>query len=200
MKKHIKILFILIIILTGITGCKNKKEKELITEESVQDISELSSLEVIYHTVAKVDWPKGKSLIQKITEVDRQQWYEFTSSVIIGVKNIKVKSVKMRKNNKDADIVIEMSHAEILEIDQKSEEQSVIKTKDSRLNKNEIPNAEIDKAYAKARKEVLDKINNNKDYFKTAESNAKLMIQNLYDEIGEENDIKYHIEFKFIEE
>jgi hypothetical protein len=191
MKKYLSILFVLIIVLVGVSGCKKEaKKKEQLNLNKMQEISEFSTVKAIYHNVAKIEKKPGKG-IQHWGEVTRYYWIEYTGWATIGVK-FSDAEIKINKNH----ITITMPHAEILQNGEDNyDENSIFKTKDGWFNKNEVTKNDINDAIKEANDKMLEKVKNDSSLFKRAENNTEALIKNYINEIGKIYNEKYEVEF-----
>ena len=194
MKKYISIIFVFVIIITGLTGCnkKEEKKKEQLNLDRIKEISELATLETYYHNVAKITKKPGNKLIN-IGEVTRKYWIEYN-----GVAKIGIELSNIEYNIDGNKITITMPHAKILETKIENYNQdSIYKTKDSWFNNNEVTKDDINKAITKTNDVMINKLKSDNSIFVKAENNAKALITNYINEIGKIYNEKYEIEFKY---
>ncbi|WP_027430624.1 DUF4230 domain-containing protein [Lachnospira multipara] len=99
-------------------------------------------------------------------------------------------------------ITVRMPKAEIISIDPDLENMSeVIASKDnSFINKNKIKSNDVSKSVEAAEEAILESVQEDDSLFIQASDNAKRLIENYINQIGELTDKQYEIKFETIEE
>ena len=177
-----------------ITGC-NKKTSNLEPDLSqIRNISDLATVKAYYHNVAKVEKEKGSG-ITHIGEKNRKYWIEYTGVVKIGVKMSEITTEV--KGNK---VIVKMPKAVVLSHNYEDyNDKSIYKNDDSNFNSNKITNEEVNEAITKADNQMLVNVKANKGLFNQAEDNAKKLIKNYIEKIGELSNTNYEVQFEIIE-
>lgn len=192
--KKIHVLLLIIFSVFLITGC-NKKTSNLEPDLSqIRNISDLATVKAYYHNVAKVEKEKGSG-ITHIGEKNRKYWIEYTGVVKIGVKMSEITTEV--KGNK---VIVKMPKAVVLSHNYEDyNDKSIYKNDDSNFNSNKITNEEVNEAITKADNQMLVNVKANKGLFNQAEDNAKKLIKNYIEKIGELSNTNYEVQFEIIE-
>lgn len=192
--KKIHVLLLIIFSIFLITGC-NKKTSNLEPDLSqIRNISDLATVKAYYHNVAKVEKEKGSG-ITHIGEKNRKYWIEYTGVVKIGVKMSEITTEV--KGNK---VIVKMPKAVVLSHNYEDyNDKSIYKNDDSNFNSNKITNEEVNEAITKADNQMLVNVKANKGLFNQAEDNAKKLIKNYIEKIGELSNTNYEVQFEIIE-
>lgn len=191
----LKKLFIIIIILTTLTGCKNKDVEPDIAQ--IRNISNMATIETTYHNVAKSTKTAAEGFAH-IGEKDREFWIEYEGVVKIGVDMSKINI-----NIKGDTIKIEMPQAEVLEvyIDYTSfDKDSFISSDDSWFNKNKITAQDQTEAINKAQQKIKKATQEDKQLLLKARTRAEEMIKSYINQISDISGKKYTIKWEYLEQ
>lgn len=192
--KKIHVLLLIIFSIFLITGCDKKTSNLEPDLSQIRNISDLATVKAYYHNVAKVEKEKGSG-ITHIGEKNRKYWIEYTGVVKIGVKMSEITTEV--KGNK---VIIKMPKAVVLSHNYEDyNDKSIYKNDDSNFNSNKITNEEVNKAITKADNQMLVNVKANKGLFNQAEDNAKKLIKNYIEKIGELSNTNYEVQFEIIE-
>lgn len=192
--KKIHVLLLIIFSIFLITGCDKKTSNLEPDLSQIRNISDLATVKAYYHNVAKVEKEKGSG-ITHIGEKNRKYWIEYTGVVKIGVKMSEITTEV--KGNK---VIVKMPKAVVLSHNYEDyNDKSIYKNDDSNFNSNKITNEEVNEAITKADNQMLVNVKANKGLFNQAEDNAKKLIKNYIEKIGELSNTNYEVQFEIIE-
>jgi hypothetical protein len=184
---------IILIVFSMLMMCACGKENKTPDEVQVKDICELATIECYYNNVAKGIKKAGKGW-EHVLEKDRTFWIEYEGFVTIGID---MKQVSMTIDKEV--VTICMPKAEVLGkgLDKTSlNEDSYKISNDAFWNKNKITAEDQQKAIAKAQKKMEKETMENELLFEKAEEEAKKLIENYINKLGEVTGKKYEIRWK----
>lgn len=191
MKRGITGLICLSLILT-FGGCffesSSKKVEPDISQ--VKAICELSTMDCYYHNVAKYyeEDASGFWIFKK----DKEFWIEYSGVVTIGID---ASLVGIEIN--DSKVTVTLPPAKVLgsRVDETSlNKESFIVAEGSSKPKAE----DATKVYAEAQNKMVEAANGNKTLLSNAQENAKILIENYINRIGEAMDIEYEVNWEYI--
>ncbi len=190
--KKVKMVILLILTLSLVTGCtKNKFDTEL-SLAKIKSICEMATLKTYYHNVAVLEKEAGSGLAH-IFEKDREMWVEYTGIAKIGIDMSKL---DIDVNGKTIKIILPA--AEILSLDIDTDDfskDSFIYSEDSIINKNEITADDQTQAINNAQENMRKSIEANSQLMTNAQDRAKELITNYINQIGDLAGIEYKIEW-----
>lgn len=208
MKKKIIIFIITCILFVSICSCSNKKENQTFVKNEIEDnaeilekneninypdlsqirsICQLATLECYYHNVAKSTKEKGQGLMH-IGEKDRIFWIEYS-----GVAKFGIDISKISMEIDDEKIMIVIPKAELQELSDYSFTEDSYIVSDDGINKNPITAQNQTEAIAAAEADIKMMFENDDLMLTQAQNNAKSLIENYINQIGQISDIKYQI-------
>lgn len=192
-------LILMTVVLVTMSACSKKQETKNIIEpqlEQITSVCKLATLECYYHNVAKSKKSAGSG-IEHFGESSRTFWFEYSGKIKLGVDMSKG---SMEIN--DDVVTVRMPKAEIISIDPDLENMSeVIASKDnSFINKNKIKSNDVSKSVEAAEEAILESVQEDDSLFIQASDNAKRLIENYINQIGELTGKQYEIKFETIEE
>lgn len=155
----------------------------------VKSICELSTLKCYYHNVAKSTKKAGTGLVHAF-EKERDFWIAYTGIVEISYRT---EQVKMRQDGKHITITLP-EPVVTCSVDPDSwNEQSQISAKDQWLQKNPITGADVTNAMRTAQENMEADVRSNTSLLATAELQAKGLIENYINRIGQATGVSYRI-------
>lgn len=193
MQKKIKKSFIIVICLLFACGCGSNEEVKMPEIEQIKSICELSTLECVYNNVAKGTKATGEGL-KHLGEKERKYWVEYEGYVKIGIDLSKVEMKVMNETVK-----IALPEAEIQDIgivDDTFTEESIISNSDSFWNKNKITAEEQKEVVLDAQNKMRNEVMQNKSLMNQATEQAKNLIENYINQLGDVSGTEYIIEWE----
>lgn len=160
--------------------------------DKVKMICELVTVECRYHNVARSKKEAGTGLLH-IGEKDRVFWIEYTGIAEI---SFRVEELKMEQNG--TDITITLPEPQVLcRVDSDSWTQDSYVISDDRwIQKNPITADDQTQAVYDAQTAMENKIRNNSSLLNTAKLQAKELIENYIEQIGEATGVTYTVNWK----
>lgn len=155
----------------------------------IKNICELATLECYYHNVAKSVKESGTGVLH-LGEKERPFWMEYTGVAQI---SFELDQVKMEQHGKE--IIITLPRPQItcrVEPDSWNEDSYVI-SEDQWIQKNPITAEDQTQAIEEAQAYMQEKVENNSALLYNAEAQAKYLITNYIDQIGQAAGVDYHI-------
>lgn len=197
MKKYKVSLAVMFVISILLCSCgKKESSKDAFERTGLQDVCSLAVLECKFNNVAKVTKEKGEGILH-IGEKERKYWIEYTGIAKIGVELSK-EPVSI---DKDDHVTIKMTRAKIIgELDQKFDENSIIKSDDSFWNSNKITVQDQKKAISDAQQKMKKRIENNETLLANAEKRAKALLEKYVLKMGKIAGKDYTVEFEYVDE
>lgn len=190
MKNLIKILAAFLFVFS-VSGCASNEQKinKTLEVKDMRTIAELATVECYFHNVAKSDQPTGKVWYEFLKKENIRFWVEYEGVVTVGVK---ADELNIEVNGENVKITLPKA----VVLDAKIDDTTL--TKDSFIyDKNsEKPTAEQETtAIECAQQEMISVAEANKTLLKSAEDNAKELLENYVKSISEVTGIQYSIEW-----
>lgn len=189
--KKILLSIVLCLMLFIVPGCTKKVQDPNLVQ--IRAISDLATLKLHYHNVAKSFKTKGDGILH-LGEKDREYWLEYTGVARVGIDTSKV---NMKLNGEK--VIVSIPKAKVLSITEHPSEYKIIKSDDG-WNKNKITADDQKDAVTKAQNKMKETIEGNEQLLFQAEERAKTLIENYIKQLGSATDINYKIEWEYIEE
>ena len=195
MKKIIKLLSILLVICT-LAGCQNgdAKPKKNIEIEDMRAISELATVECYFHNVAKSEQFLDNAWYDFWHKDSIRFWIEYDGIVSIGIDADKL-NIEVSKDN-----VVTIDLPQPIVLNAKVNPDSLTKDKFYYDSKSEMPNA-IDETevFVQAQKNMVDSASSNTALMNNARENAKELLKNYVNTVGEATGVSYIIEWNYLD-
>ena len=155
----------------------------------IKNICELATLKCTYNNLAKATKEAGEGLIH-FGEKERKFWIEYKADVEISYNS---ELIQMEQDGTNIRISLPEPKVECT-IDPTSwNENSYIIAKDQWIQKNPITADDQKNAVAESKKELENRVKENASLMETAESQAKQLIENYINQVGDVIDVKYNI-------
>lgn len=200
----IKILSLLLLCTVPLGGCSEREAakepvKETIKEpvkqavspdiNNIKQICSMATLKCYYHNVAKSTKTAGTGLLH-IGEKERKFWIDYT-----GVAEISYDISRIRMEQDGKNIIITLPPPDVeCTVDPGSwDESSYIISKDSFFKSNPITAADQNQAIQDAQNTMRASVLSNSSILTSAETQAKKLIKNYIDKVGENAKVKYEI-------
>lgn len=207
MKTRKLILFILLSIIMSISGCADNPsggtqtdmpatEGKTVTNtpqlDRMKTICELATLECRYHNVAKSRKEAGSGL-SHFGEKDRIFWIEYT-----GIAEISFKAEELEMEQNGTTITITLPEPRIsCKVDSDSwTKDSYVISDDQWIQKNPITADDQTQAIHDAQVAMENNIINNSSLLDTAKQQARKLIENYINQIGEATGVNYTVNWK----
>ena len=195
MKKLKKFVVLCLAVIMLFTAC-GKKGEEVTKELSItqmQTICELATLKCYYHNVAKSVKKAGTGL-SHVGEKDRKFWIEYTGIVEISFNTDEIRMVQSGEN-----ITIALPEPEIkcsIDKDSWGEDSYIVESDHKVFQKNPITAEDQMEAIDVAQEDMRKTVKDNSSLVGTAKAQAKLLITNYINQIGEATNTKYNISWE----
>ena len=155
----------------------------------IKNICELATMKCTYNNLAKATKEAGEGLIH-FGEKERKFWIEYKAEVEISYNT---DLIQMEQDGTDIQISLPEANVECT-IDPTSwNENSYIIAKDQWIQKNPITADDQKTAVADSKKELENQVKENSSLMETAENQAKELIENYINQIGNVVGVKYNI-------
>ena len=160
--------------------------------DQIKNICELATLRCYYHNVAKSKKDAGKG-ISHFGEKDRTFWIEYTGEV-----EISFDTSKLQISQDGTNITLKLPEPIITcSVDETSwNEDSYVISDDNIVQKNPITAVDQTNAINEAQKSMKDDVINRSTLVHTAELQAKSLIENYINQIGDLTDTEYTISWE----
>lgn len=202
MKKIVSISLVLFILFTMI-GCSSKKEEieepepvtKTIEDKTMREIAELATVECYFHNVAKSDRELNPEWYEFWEKKNMRFWVEYEGIVTIGID---VTKLKVEVSDDD---VVTITLPEAVVLDAKVNEASL--TSDSFYfdpNAKKPSPEEQTEAFKQAQQNMIETAENNRTLMINAQDNAKELLENYVESIGDAIGVKYKIEWVYLED
>lgn len=159
----------------------------------IRSICELATLKCYYHNVAKSVKEKGKGL-SHIGEKERIFWIEYSGVARFGIN---VSGVKME--TKGNEILITIPKAELLGLSDHTFAEGSYISSDDGFNKNPITSENQTEAVAAAEEDIREMFAKDDTILSKAQDNAKKLIENYIQQLGQLSEVEYKITWKYEE-
>ena len=175
MKKAIFTILSLFLLLFLLSGCGNLSPDVAfnISEDQLQSICELATMECFYNNVAK---SKVKHGLGSTTEF----WCEYTGVVKVGIDFSKL---KLETNGEE--LIISLPEAKVLEIKVNKFDQEKILIADTNITSSKVTPEDISAAFSKAQADMKQAAKDNATVLMSARNNAKIIIENYINRMDE---------------
>ena len=200
MKKLFSI-FLVLSLLFALAGCNSKPEEELKKAEATIEIDEmraianLATVDCYFHNVAKSDREMNPAWYQFWEKKNMRFWVEYDGKVTIGIDVNKLK-VEVGENNV---VTITMPNAVVL--DATVNEQSLTSESFYFDPKAKKPSPEEQtEAFKQAQSNMRETAEKNPVLMANAKANAKELLRNYVNSVGEAVGVQYTIEWKDIDD
>lgn len=204
MKKKIGFIIITILLLIMCSGCsttktefenENSRQEERTTPklDAVKNIGKLATLKCYYHNVAKSVKKAGTGL-SHVGEKDRKFWIEYTGIVEISFNTDEIRMVQSGEN-----MTIALPEPEIkcsIDKDSWGEDSYIVESDHKVFQKNPITAEDQMEAIDVAQEDMRKTVKDNSSLVGTAKAQAKLLITNYINQIGEATNTKYNISWE----
>lgn len=189
--KNFKRMFLMILLTICVCGCTSnvlELDKSIEIKE-MRAISELATVECYFHNVAKSDQLTNKAWFEFWKKENIRFWIEYEGVVTVGVK-VEDLNVEVKGEN------VKITLPKAIVLDAKIEDSTLNKDSFIYDEKSEKPTAAQEtKAFEVAQQEMINAANSNKTLLASAEDNAKELLENYVNSIGEVVGVKYKIEW-----
>lgn len=195
MERIIKLLT-LSFVMFNLFGCQKdisavKKDLEL---KEMRSIAELATVECYYHNVAKSDEPTNKSFFEFWKKNNIRFWVEYDGIVQIGID-----ATKLQVSVDGSQVKISLPTAHVLNA--KVNPDSLSKNSFYYDPNSEKPNEASEReAFNQAQQNMKLAAESNTALLSNARENAKELLENYVNTIGEATGIKYNIEWIYLED
>lgn len=209
LKKLSTVIYISIVILI-LTGCSpavsetgEDKDNERISSEEIQNknvpemskiknICELSTLRCYYHNVAKSRKKSGTGIFH-FGERERIFWMEYT-----GIVEISFDSERIKMETDGTKIILTLPPPRVIcTVEQDSwNEDSYVISEDQWFQKNPITAADQTAAIEEAQTKMKKEVENNSTLLNTAKQQARELIENYINQIGNAAGVEYRVVWK----
>lgn len=200
MKKLFSI-FLVLSLLFAMAGCNSKPKEEpkkaeaTIEVDEMRAIANLATVDCYFHNVAKSDREMNPAWYQFWEKKNMRFWVEYDGKVTIGIDVNKLK-VEVGENNV---VTITMPNAVVL--DATVNEQSLTSESFYFDPKAKKPSPEEQtEAFKQAQSNMRETAEKNTVLMANAKANAKELLRNYVDSVGEAVGVQYTIEWKDIED
>ena len=200
MKKLLSI-FLVLSLLFAMAGCNSKPKEEpkkaeaTIEVDEMRAIANLATVDCYFHNVAKSDREMNPAWYQFWEKKNMRFWVEYDGKVTIGIDVNKLK-VEVGENNV---VTITMPNAVVL--DATVNEQSLTSESFYFDPKAKKPSPEEQtEAFKQAQSNMRETAEKNTVLMANAKANAKELLRNYVDSVGEAVGIQYTIEWKDIDD
>ena len=200
MKKLFSI-FLVLSLLFAMAGCNSKPKEEpkkaeaTIEVDEMRAIANLATVDCYFHNVAKSDREMNPAWYQFWEKKNMRFWVEYDGKVTIGIDVNKLK-VEVGENNV---VTITMPNAVVL--DATVNEQSLTSESFYFDPKAKKPSPEEQtEAFKQAQSNMRETAEKNPVLMANAKANAKELLRNYVDSVGEAVGVQYTIEWKDIED
>lgn len=191
-------LFVLILSVTFLSGCSKKdntaatKQENVPQLDAIKNICQLATLECRYHNVAKSKKTAGEGLVH-LGEKERIFWIEYT-----GVAEISFDLNELKMKTSGTNIKITLPEPTITtQVDPDSwTPGSYVISDDHWIQKNPITADDQTQAINEAQLAMEENLRNNSSLLTTASQQAKELITNYIDQIGEATGTAYTVSWE----
>lgn len=191
-------LFVLILSVTFLSGCSEKdntvatKQENVPQLDAIKNICQLATLECRYHNVAKSRKTAGEGLVH-LGEKERIFWIEYT-----GVAEISFDLNELKMKTSGTNIKITLPEPTITtQVDPDSwTPGSYVISDDHWIQKNPITADDQTQAINEAQLAMEENLRNNSSLLTTASQQAKELITNYIDQIGEATGTAYTVSWE----
>lgn len=177
-----------------LTGCgsnqKSEKNEDKPDLNQIQSVCEMATLKCTYHNVAKSEKPVEKGFFH-IGEKPRKFWIDYQGTVEI---SFDVNKIQMHQDKTNIEITLPEPKLRCDIVQGSWNANSQITEPDHLFfQKNPITAENQTEAINNAQEEMKKQVENNSSLISTAESQAKQLITNYIDRIGDATGTKYTI-------
>lgn len=191
-------LFVLILSVTFLSGCSKKdntaatKQENVPQLDAIKNICQLATLECRYHNVAKSKKTAGEGLVH-LGEKERIFWIEYT-----GVAEISFDLNELKMKTSGTNIKITLPEPTITtQVDPDSwTPGSYVISDDHWIQKNPITADDQTQSINEAQLAMEENLRNNSSLLTTASQQAKELITNYIDQIGEATGTAYTVSWE----
>lgn len=200
MKKLLSI-FLVLSLLFALAGCNSKPKEEpqkvetKIEEEEMRAIANLATVDCYFHNVAKSDKEMNPAWYQFWEKKNMRFWVEYDGKVTIGIDVTKVK-VDVGENNV---VTITIPNAVVLDATVNPESLTSESFYFDPKTKKPSPEEQTE-AFRQAQNNMKETAEKNPILMAKAKSNAKELLKNYVNSVGEAVGVQYTIEWKDIED
>ena len=200
MKKLFSI-FLVLSLLFALAGCNSKPEEELKKAEATIEIDEmraianLATVDCYFHNVAKSDREMNPAWYQFWEKKNMRFWVEYDGKVTIGIDVSKLK-VEVGENNV---VTITMPNAVVLDATVNPESLTSESFYFDPKTKKPSPEEQTE-AFKQAQSNMRETAEKNPVLMANAKANAKELLRNYVNSVGEAVGVQYTIEWKDIDD
>ena len=195
MKKIIICIFVALFSLLALAGCSTApKVNKTIEIKEMREIAELATVECYFHNVAKSDKKLDPAWYEFWAKKEMRFWVEYEGVVTIGIDVSKLK-VEVNENK----VKIALPEAVVLDA---YVEESSLKEESFYFDPNaEKPTPEEQtEAFRQAQNEMKETAEKNRTIMANAQDNAKELLENYVNTIGEAMGVEYTIEWEYVKD
>lgn len=191
--KKLPPLLLCTVLLGGCSVGEGQKEsaKQAVSPDinNIKQICSMATLKCYYHNVAKSTKTAGTGLAH-IGERERKFWIDYT-----GVAEISYDISRIRMEQDGTDIIITLPPPDVeCTVDPGSwDERSYVISKDSFLQSNPITADDQTQAIQDAQNTMRASVLSNSSILTSAETQAKKLIENYIDKVGEKTETEYNV-------
>ena len=193
--------FLVLSLLFALAGCNSKpkeapkKAETSIEVDEMRAIANLATVDCYFHNVAKSDREMNPAWYQFWEKKNMRFWVEYDGKVTIGIDVAKL-DVKVDENNV---VTIAIPNAVVLEATVNKESLSSESFYFDPKAKKPSPEEQTE-AFRQAQSNMKEAAEKNLVLMANAKSNAKELIRNYVNSVGEAIGVQYTIEWKDIED
>lgn len=190
-QSHFKKFGILTLItLLLLNGCGSEKAEDKPELNQIQSVCEMATLKCTYHNVAKTEKPVGNGFFN-FGKKPRKFWIDYQGTVEI---SFDVNKIQMHQDKTNIDITLPEPKLRCDIVQGSWNANSQITEPDHLFfQKNPITAEDQTEAISNAQEDMKKQVKNNSSLITTAESQAKQLIKNYIDRIGEATNTNYTI-------
>lgn len=155
----------------------------------IRAIAELATLKCVYHNVAKGVQEAGTGLTH-VGEKDRKFWMEFDGEVTISYP---LDKITMTQNGEEIHIILPDPNVDCKLLSDSLLNGNYVVESDNRFQINPIKVEKENQAVNDAVENMKADVMNNSSLLATAESQARMLIENYIRQIGKLTDVDYRI-------
>ena len=193
--------FLVLSLLFALAGCNSKSKEDpkkaetSIEVDEMRAIANLATVDCYFHNVAKSDREMNPAWYQFWEKKNMRFWVEYDGKVTIGIDVAKL-DVKVDENNV---VTIAIPNAVVLEATVNKESLSSESFYFDPKAKKPSPEEQTE-AFRQAQSNMKEAAEKNLVLMANAKSNAKELIRNYVNSVGEAIGVQYTIEWKDIED
>lgn len=188
MKKLLLGILILVLSLTVLSGCNSSEAVSFsITEEQIQSICELTTMECFFKNVAKSTKTRSNFL-----QSEREVWCEYTGVVRVGID---FNEVTLQEDGNE--LIITLPKARVLSIDVNEIQPDNIIKSEGGLFAQQITAEDVTQAMQEAQEMMKESAATNNTILLSARNKAKIIIANYIDQMDELAGTSHTIRWKY---